>query len=337
MGYILYFLLMDFDLYASQKLQNAFTKSINKKRNVKFVPFMRPKLKNIIRKPYIPKDPLKELLEAQMKYYNGEIQDNGFEVDDGFDINEWQEKVNEMEKDDECPICGDDMPVGPDIVTLNCRHRFHDECLTEWGKYKDNDFVNDKKHKCPTCRQGVILLNPNDPYHYHLMDHKTLWLKTEFLENDKLPAKEIEVYRFCLKCKKTFVAGTKSCHTDDNDLPFYCMKCDPIKRTRPCPGCGISITWANGCQRMTCTKCRVNFCFIHMKTEKQIRDELKIIAKKEPEFYSSINDGMGGVYSCPDCWRQKIAYSQGGRFDDVIDLDELQKGNVIKVTEKFSV
>jgi hypothetical protein len=42
-----------------------------------------------------------------------------------------------------CPICIDDYDLGDNIMTLNCSHAFHKECITPWLLSRGN---------CPICR-----------------------------------------------------------------------------------------------------------------------------------------------------------------------------------------
>lgn len=45
---------------------------------------------------------------------------------------------------DKCNVCLDDFCLGTEIITLNCRHFFHRDCIKPW--------LMTQSHKCPVCR-----------------------------------------------------------------------------------------------------------------------------------------------------------------------------------------
>ena len=48
---------------------------------------------------------------------------------------------------DECPICLDKYLINDKIISLNCNHKFHKDCLKLWIK---------KNNTCPQCRENII-------------------------------------------------------------------------------------------------------------------------------------------------------------------------------------
>ena len=49
-----------------------------------------------------------------------------------------------------CSVCQDKFKLGESLSTLqDCKHTFHNECLQEWGKYKQ---------ECPLCRSAIPIL-----------------------------------------------------------------------------------------------------------------------------------------------------------------------------------
>lgn len=46
----------------------------------------------------------------------------------------------------ECAICISEFVVDDDISELKCHHTFHFDCITQWGKMKQN---------CPLCREVI--------------------------------------------------------------------------------------------------------------------------------------------------------------------------------------
>ena len=49
-------------------------------------------------------------------------------------------------KDEICAVCKSEIEIDNDIVTLECKHVFHSECISEWVKYKS---------ECPVCRAEI--------------------------------------------------------------------------------------------------------------------------------------------------------------------------------------
>jgi hypothetical protein len=52
----------------------------------------------------------------------------------------------------ECTICIDDLVLGETVMTLPCKHWFHETCATMWLK---------EHNTCPICRSSVELRQPN--------------------------------------------------------------------------------------------------------------------------------------------------------------------------------
>lgn len=48
---------------------------------------------------------------------------------------------------DECPICLEKYVVNDKILNLECNHKFHKGCLSEWLK---------NNNTCPQCRENII-------------------------------------------------------------------------------------------------------------------------------------------------------------------------------------
>jgi Ring finger domain len=49
----------------------------------------------------------------------------------------------------ECAVCLEKIKEGDAVATINCAHTFHSNCITEWGKYKQ---------ECPLCRSRIPIL-----------------------------------------------------------------------------------------------------------------------------------------------------------------------------------
>lgn len=227
---------------------------------------------------------------------------------------------------EECAICQTEVENGPtDGMTLDCRHRFHWDCINGWGKYNADDVVNPLKHMCPLCKtQGHIPLNLEDPFHQILMDQETLTMNEKYTEPKK-------IFKFCknyknMRCReKVFCAGDETCGGDYDKLPKLCQSCDKLdnvdpKKTKICPSCGVAINWISGCQKVQC-QCRLYYCFIHLKTPKEIHTELtklknedrngvyaKIKSGRYAEYLDNGPESSYHVYNCPWCWEEGCEY-----------------------------
>lgn len=69
-----------------------------------------------------------------------------------------------QEKVDACMLCGVQFGNTRDsVVTINCKHSFHNECIKGWCHIGHNDF-------CPYCKQGID----------HSFIPRGLWEKSEY-------------------------------------------------------------------------------------------------------------------------------------------------------------
>lgn len=242
-----------------------------------------------------------------------------------------------------CSICYDDLD-SKNMITLDCNHSFDKGCLDKWGTYDEGDFIRESKHVCPECRKGKILLNSQYPPHYHIMDSETKWLKDKYqVEGKNLEKKDIIIYRFCKKCNVPFEVGPMDCGMDEQQAKEHCMRCDPLARVRHCPICNIAIMWISGCQRVYCTSCRNHFCFIHLRTEEYIRDELLKLFDKDPYNILDMYEGsyygrmtkawvdqtlLGNgtyIYNCVECAYNKCLYGMGISFNNMLHMDQFKK------------
>ena len=71
---------------------------------------------------------------------------------------------------DTCPICLDSFTDKMALVLLQCRHGYHDKCLTNWLKSKDTDYV-----ECPICKHGMhiegIVQETGDLFKYQALPY----------------------------------------------------------------------------------------------------------------------------------------------------------------------
>jgi len=53
------------------------------------------------------------------------------------------------ETSEDCTVCQCKFKLGEKISPLSCGHKFHHDCLQEWGKHKQ---------ECPLCRSSIPIL-----------------------------------------------------------------------------------------------------------------------------------------------------------------------------------
>lgn len=56
------------------------------------------------------------------------------------------EHVRISQPDKACAVCQESLDVGVRAIQLNCKHEYHEECITPWLQKSD---------KCPMCRTSA--------------------------------------------------------------------------------------------------------------------------------------------------------------------------------------
>ena len=51
-------------------------------------------------------------------------------------------------KTDPCSICFENFTEDSMVCNIPCNHIFHKECISEWGKWKQN---------CPYCKSSISI------------------------------------------------------------------------------------------------------------------------------------------------------------------------------------
>lgn len=160
----------------------------------------------------------------------------------------------------ECSIC---CAFGEDIVIekacgkcsgVACR-----DCLSQWYKStKIGDIINKAKLSCPFCK-SIPSLQLTVKYGSDIYKFYTPQKIFENLKDDYYQA-------MCTKCNKIHDYLKKTC---TNDVPvlngnFICEQCKPIKEivTKECPECHVMIEKLGGCNRIQCTHCYIEICFV---------------------------------------------------------------------------
>ena len=199
-----------------------------------------------------------------------------------------KEKIADDQIKADCPICLDSLFSQEVFPLSNCTHLFHVECLETYiiEEIKKRSFPIKCPH--PDCKQEImedevkdslqahieyqdlydeyyiksyVESNPNDYYHCPTADCKSVF----YMDADQ---KKFS----CPECKKSYCM---SCKTDWHER-LSCEEFQRIKRDQkddkfeefarkmhyvPCPKCQIYVERIEGCNAMTCTRCRTPFCY----------------------------------------------------------------------------
>jgi hypothetical protein len=59
---------------------------------------------------------------------------------------EWNITRYDGEEDEECSVCLIDFEQGDNVIRLQCKHIFHEQCIMEWSMHKA---------ECPNCREKI--------------------------------------------------------------------------------------------------------------------------------------------------------------------------------------
>lgn len=244
-------------------------------------------------------------------------------------------------KEKNCAICADSIGISG-CATLKCGHHYHKKCIEQMSNYKPGDFILERKHICPLCKKDIKLDRRNQ-YHKKISTPNGS-LKKVYCDLSNPGENKKTYYRFCTKCKMPFNAGDMACGDDMDSMVDKCETCRSGMgilgdRVRECPKCGYTIQWSSGCSRVTCTKCKVQFCFVHNKTEEDIKKMIQEI-KNNPNSYTNgakltqtlLNNAYisSWVYKCPECLINKIA----AHSHDSCSLQQIQDMCVYKVVKR---
>ena len=69
--------------------------------------------------------------------------------DQKINIKSHKYKLNNDSKDN-CSICINELEVNQDVIELECKHIYCEDCITEWTRYKNI---------CPVCRHKIEVVN----------------------------------------------------------------------------------------------------------------------------------------------------------------------------------
>ena len=190
-------------------------------------------------------------------------------------------KVNEVKT---CLVCGEILSL-KDIQNnkLNCKHLFCFDCIFEYLKEK----INNNQFLEIHCLQKDCnkILDSNIVVKFLIKDKPLLEKYNKLIKRNQLkldpniqlcPFPDCESYakkkkndkyvkcihnkhKFCFNCLKDW-HGTSPCQNNSlNNSLTVLENSDTVKR---CPKCKFYIELRDGCNHMTCSNCRYEFCWL---------------------------------------------------------------------------
>jgi len=193
----------------------------------------------------------------------------------------------------ECQICFDKKKIDENCITLECDHRFCQECLRNdiVMKMKDKK-VKEEDIKCFNCKEPIshfIIQNVLNFKEFRQFEKETMAFNTKnFIRSDEIVVKcqnakcnnlviiskkfDVTHYKchvcgllFCVRgCTKPHNGKTceeqkKHENNVKNDQLFDQVKFN--EKLRDCPSCGLTVQKTEGCNHMTCI-CKFEFCYV---------------------------------------------------------------------------
>lgn len=191
----------------------------------------------------------------------------------------------------ECKICFDDVDIDQSYALLGCSHRYCQTCFIGHFQTKINDAEVDSVSLqcpfpgCPATPETYVLeaVLPPAVYAKYLdflvlknvrEDQAAVWCPNEECREAIIIANLREDRVDCPACKRSFC---KQCQL----IPWHEGEtCDQAKlrsspdagltewmqslgaKVKPCPNCKDAIEKNNGCNHMTCTRCKFQWCWL---------------------------------------------------------------------------
>ena len=180
-----------------------------------------------------------------------------------------------------CQICLDCVPVS-DVVSSTCSHLFCRECLAGYVSSKVNDGHVLNVH-CPYPNCARVFSPPDFLAHlpsdlrakyerFRLnaevsLDPNARWCPTAGCDTvlkrgkgkgaDKLKCNNCK-RSLCFSCNEVWHEG-RTCEQAANGVMAAYRRSHDV---RQCPECNTTIERSEGCNHMTCTRCRFQFCWL---------------------------------------------------------------------------
>ena len=221
-----------------------------------------------------------------------------------------------------CKICEDLIPENKIDICEECESFFCKECLYEHAK----ELVkNGKVIGCPYCfteydeDKVMKIFNYNKDNKIEVDNLKALYKKNRLkffvLSNPDLvfcPIANCDGYakrnesslknkcnnghEFCIRCGEVW-HKSGNCPEDEVVDKLFKNYCDKLK-LKECPSCGIITLKKDGCNHITCSYCRQNWCWLCEEVFQTVEEHYQ---NPESSCYQRMLEGIIQVDMCQKC------------------------------------
>jgi len=214
-------------------------------------------------------------VEAMLPFLQAAASSSG-----GFAIWPWGNMMEEPKE--ECKICLMEHPVSEMMVLESCGHRFCKECLTHWYTNKITEgevdlvcmYLDESTGKCmqPLSEeeiQAIVSAETFSKYERFKRMQDKLMRECPFCSHTQRgDPKNPEMV--CENCGQIYCFLHSNAHPNETCEEYTARMEEEFRKNREaagkdckeCPGCGIVVEKTQGCNHMTCTKCKTEFCYV---------------------------------------------------------------------------
>ena len=235
-----------------------------------------------------------------------------------------KEKIDEKLSTEKytCKICEDLIPENKIDICEKCESFFCRECLYEHAK----ELVkNGKVICCPYCLleynedKVMKILNYNRNDKIEVNNLKSLYKKNRLkffvlsnpdlvfcpivncdgyaqINESSLKNKCNNGHEFCIRCGELW-HKSGNCPEDEVMDKLFKNYCDKL-RLKECPSCGITTLKRDGCNHITCTYCRQNWCWICEEVFQTVEEHYQ---NPESSCYGRMLEGIIQIDMCQKC------------------------------------
>jgi ariadne-1 len=221
------------------------------------------------------------------------------------DLTDYVFHKGDARKEMTCPVCYDDYP-GDQMLALSCKHFLCTTCLKDYIEVEIKDGPACLHSKCPYPKCNVLI---DETLVKELVNKNAYTVYSKFIarsfvdDNPRIkwcPAPDCGRAVYCPETVTDTVTcqcGTKFCFKCGREDHVPCS-CEELQKwlkkerdesetatwltanTKDCPKCNRSIEKNGGCNHMTCSLCKYEFCWVCM------------------EDWKEHNSNTGGYYKC---------------------------------------
>ena len=215
---------------------------------------------------------------CHINYSSFEINDNEKILENKIQKNPSDNERNTIKTD--CNICGDSYPENEFIKYDKCKDSYCSDCWLNYVKGKIENGIVEKincmNYNCKEILSKEFILSIINSDKSLILKYNKFIKRLEILNDSKkkfCPYPECDSYaeenknkivscknghKFCFKCLKNHNEKTNCEDEMDNDFKIW-MKNRIVKR---CPKCRLWTEKNEGCNHMTCSQCRAQWCWL---------------------------------------------------------------------------